>query len=652
MKTKLLVSILVTAIACCYATAQVPHGFNYQAIARNGVGVVLADTPLTVRITIQTSLTGGSKIWEETHSIITNEFGAMAIVIGTGTWTGGSETVFSEINWSSQILFLKTEVDPGTGYLLLGTTKLWTVPYSMAAEEIAGSVDKLLVTGKTASMEEPLFEVKNNTGQTIFAVYNEGVRIYVSDGGTKGIKGGFAIGGFDMTKGVGEYLRVSRDSIRMYLNEEAKTKKGGFAIGSFDREKGVKQDYLIVDQDSIRMYIRDAGKYRKGGFAIGGFGNGKADIPQFLSVNTNSTNVQVNDSLKGFSVTNIQGGGAADFIRMNKVNYFLGHESGSKTVVEGDNGKYNSFLGYMSGHENVSGKKNVFLGYKSGYKNNANYNVFVGNETGAENTSGDLNVFIGHQAGFKNNTGLRNSFLGYSAGNKNTTGFNNVYMGYYSGGDNQTGDNNTIIGSGSGFSQTAGSRNVFIGSGSGSDNFTGSGNVFIGYKAGADAYNVSNQLNIANSNTHTLITGTFGATDAVSQVDIKGSLFVKGALLSSSDIKLKTDLIPLINVLEKILSLNAYYFFWNQESEFSKGMCSERQIGLLAQEMERVFPELVKTDDLNIKSLDYTKIAPILIQAIKEQNGLIENQKTELEKLRNDLDFLKSQISDILKNKQ
>ena len=71
----------------------------------------------------------------------------------------------------------------------------------MVAGKLTGTVNKLAVTGKTTSMEEALFEVKNKDGQIIFAVYNEGVRVYVSDGDVKGKKGGFAIGGFGSTKG-------------------------------------------------------------------------------------------------------------------------------------------------------------------------------------------------------------------------------------------------------------------------------------------------------------------------------------------------------------------------------------------------------------------------------------------------------------------
>jgi uncharacterized protein YneR len=637
MKTKLLLFFLLFSSYCLLSPAQVPQGFNYQAIARDGTGAVLADTPLTVRITIQTSLTGGTTIWEETHSLTTNGFGAMTFVIGNGTCTGGEASFFSDINWGSQSLFLKTEVDTGAGFLFMGTTKLWTVPYSMAAEELTGSLDKLLVTGKTTSMEEPLFEVKNNMGQTIFAVYNEGVRIYVSDGGTKGIKGGFAIGGFDMNKGVGEYLRVSRDSIRLYLNEEAKTKKGGFAIGSFDRVKGVKQDYLIVDQDSIRMYIKDAGKYRKGGFAIGGFGNPKGPESQYLSVGSDRTNIQVTDTLKGFSVTNIQGGGSSDFMRIDKINSFIGHETGLVTAPNptGSEGKYNVFIGYQSGNKNTSGFKNVFMGYHAGlFNNSAEHNIFIGNESGVLNLTGRYNTFLGSQSGLYN-TASENTFIGYSAGLLNETGQFNTFLGTNSGAFHTAGNYNTFLGWGSG-NNNSGANNVFVGASAGSIN-TGTGNVYIGYNANMAGSNKLLITNSSNTPNVPLIYGEFNnKMVAINKATVTAgyTFWVEGAAggtntwNTASDAKLKTNISTISDALSKVLKLRGVNFEWRDSSNIEKG----RRMGFIAQEVAPVLPEVVsKSDDTYL--MQYGPVAAVIVEAVKEQQRIIIDQQKVIDEL-------------------
>ncbi len=92
---------------------------------------------------------------------------------------------------------------------------------------------KLEVVGDVSfPTNEPLFKVLNNNGDTVFAVYNEGVRVNISDGSKAGSPGGFAIGGITTKQGGEEYFRISRDSARIRFNSNTKAgSPGGFAIG-------------------------------------------------------------------------------------------------------------------------------------------------------------------------------------------------------------------------------------------------------------------------------------------------------------------------------------------------------------------------------------------------------------------------------------
>ena len=102
---------------------------------------------------------------------------------------------------------------------------------------------KLIVKSDASiDADTAIFEVKNKNGQTVFAVYEEGVRIYVDDSGTKAnsSKGGFAVGGFSAAKSAyGEYLRVTPDSVRVYIESSANSSKGGFAVGGFSAAKTI-----------------------------------------------------------------------------------------------------------------------------------------------------------------------------------------------------------------------------------------------------------------------------------------------------------------------------------------------------------------------------------------------------------------------------
>jgi hypothetical protein len=62
-----------------------------------------------------------------------------------------------------------------------------------------------------------------------------------------------------------------------------------------------------------------------------------------------------------------------------------------------------------------------------------------------------------------------------------------------------------------------------------------------------------------------------------------------------------------------------------------------KQIGVIAQDVEKSFPELVYTDKDGLKSVDYDKLGAILIEAVKEQQRTIDNQANEIQKLTNQI---------------
>ena len=300
MKTRLLLTASLS-FAFYLLSSQVPQGFNYQAIARDGSGTILANLALPVKIDIQTSLTGGTLIYEELFASVTsNSFGLISLVVGTGTQTGGSAASFSAIDWKAQTLYLKTIIQyPGTTWTTMGTSQIWAVPYSLVSKEVTGPLTKLGITGTTSDMEEALFEVKNKTGQTVFAVYNEGIRAYVGNGSSKGTKGGFSVGGYDATKGSTYDLFVlNTDSARLYFDTKPnlKGKKGGFSVGGYDMTKGgtVVQDMLDVSKDSVRVYVdsNPATKGVRGGFSVGGYDMTKGgSVSNYLNIETNSTGI-------------------------------------------------------------------------------------------------------------------------------------------------------------------------------------------------------------------------------------------------------------------------------------------------------------------------------------------------------------------------
>ncbi|NEQ78914.1 MAG: tail fiber domain-containing protein [Moorea sp. SIO2I5] len=108
-------------------------------------------------------------------------------------------------------------------------------------------------------------------------------------------------------------------------------------------------------------------------------------------------------------------------------------------------------------------------------------------------------------------------------------------------------------------------------------------------------------------------------TEGGVKLDVEGKIRTTDGVLTTSDATLKENVKPLKNGLKKILGLRGVSYQWKDEQNAT----GETQIGLVAQEVEEVFPELVSTDSQGMKSLSYSKLIAPLIEAIKEQNKKI-----------------------------
>jgi hypothetical protein len=614
---KSLVFLFVFIFICNLLSSQVPQGINYQACARDGSGNPISGETIDVMVGILSDTTATPVIVREElfSTIKTNSYGMFTLVPGTGTYQSGSVVKFSDIDWVSKPLFLRVKINYKGNWKYLGSAKLWSVPYSFIAGDLAGSVKKLRVTGNEASMDSALFEVRNKIGQTIFAVYNEGVRVYV-DNGTKGTK-------------------------------------GGFAIGSFDSNKGSSQPYFIVDSDSIRAYVdnNSAQKSNKGGFAIGGFDKTKGTLP---------------------------------FVSLKPKNYFIGQEAGSSNTT----GLYNSFIGYQAGKSNQNGNYNIFIGYQTGLNtigpsgaiggSEGSFNSYVGYQAGFSNIYGanntaigyaagynnisDKNTFLGSQSGYGNTSGYSNTFIGTASGHNNTTGTYNVFLGRDAGANVTTGNNNTLIGSGAGANIGAGEKNIIIGAGAMGENYfagagTGSSNIIIGFQAGYSAADNSsnifignqagfsetgsNLLVVSNSSTTTpLLYGNFSSN----KMRVNGDIEATGTITTVSDASLKQNITELTGVTEKLDLIRGVYFDWIKSGNTGLLLREGRQIGVIAQEVEKVYPELVIKDDKGYKTMDYTKLTAVLLQAIKEQKLQIQSTQQENNDLRAMIEILQRKV--------
>ena len=375
------VSFLVGMILWLGTLAQVPQGFNYQAVVRNDQGAPLAEQQVGIRLTLQNKA-GKAIYYSETHSANTSPQGVVSFVVGGGNVQSG---VFADIPWGEGNIYMKIEVDPaGDGnYTTLGVSQLQSVPYALYATsgtpgpqgeqgpagpqgepgptgpqgeqgpegplvfgtegqtlrhgettwEASSNIyntgtnvgigttdptEKLHVEGNIRAHglmldkqgtpdEDPLFVVRNSEGNIVFAVYEQGVRIYVdgdpADEG-KGNRSGFAIGGLTGFKDTGEeYFRVSRGYTQVLFDDQGKGNRSGFAIGGLTGFKADEdeRDFFSVSRERTQVLFDDQGKGNRSGFAIGGLTGFKAeeDEKDLFSVSRERTQVLFDDEAKG-----------------------------------------------------------------------------------------------------------------------------------------------------------------------------------------------------------------------------------------------------------------------------------------------------------------------------------------------------------------
>lgn len=141
-----------------------------------------------------------------------------------------------------------------------------------------------------------------------------------------------------------------------------------------------------------------------------------------------------------------------------------------------------------------------------------------------------------------------------------------------------------------------------------------------------------------------------GIPAPINKLEVAGNILATGDIYLSvcgvwlspvvcSDIRYKKDIIPLKEILPDVMKLDGIRYNWRKDEFPDNYFNDRRQIGFIAQEVEKVFLEIVNTNDKGYKSIDYAKLTPVLVEAIKELKAENDHLKTEhiaiLEQLKN-----------------
>ena len=294
-------------------------------------------------------------------------------------------------------------------------------------------------------------------------------------------------------------------------------------------------------------------------------------------------------------------------------------------------GSNNTATGAFALQKNTTGSVNTADGTEALFSNTTGIeNTATGAQALLSNTTGNANTATGDSALVGNTTGVRNTGTGSSALNENTTGNFNTATGSASLFFNVTGSANTASGDSALDENTTGSDNTAAGAAALAINTTGSNNIAIGESAGDNLTTGSNNIDIGNegatgesnaihigvqgTQTATSIAGIFGnplskSTASAVLIDSNGNL---GVQVSSA--RYKRDIRDMGDASDRLMKLRPVTFRYKADSTRAQ------QYGLIAEEVEKVYPELVVDGtDGKPEAVAYQVLPAMLLNEVQKQ---------------------------------
>ena len=306
-------------------------------------------------------------------------------------------------------------------------------------------------------------------------------------------------------------------------------------------------------------------------------------------------------------------------------------------------GASNTAAGYEALYSNTSGSYDTAMGaYALSLNTSGIFDTATGTAALQYNTIGYYNTASGTGALKFNTTGSYNTASGANALQFNTYGFNNVASGDFALGSNTTGNNNTGDGSGALASNIGGSYNSASGAGALGSNLNGSYNIAFGYQAGHNVVGNDNNIDIGNegsaedsgvirigtpgTQTGTAIAGIYG-TSVPGGIEVvinsKGHLGVK-----ISARRYKDDIQTMGESSERLYRLQPVTFRYKEaEPDGARPV----QYGLVAEEVAKIYPELVvRNDNGTIQGVRYDELAPMLLNEVQKQQKIVATQAAKI----------------------
>lgn len=642
--------VLSTAMGICGMSAyaqQLPNSFNYQAVVNADDGSPVAAKEITVEVSILKGSdcdNGGCPVlWQELHTPTTNEFGLFTVEIGAASATNttiGSAAKFSDINWldvSDGYYYLKVRADFGESEFLngmsdLGISKFSAVPYSLVAlttdqaERLTKNAD-----GKVAINLSELSDV------TVPADAKDGQILVLKDGkwtvadAPKGGDGTPAPSITKLSELTGD-VSISSPADNQVLTYSAgkwinKTPAaGGATVTKLSELTG---DVLIKDPKSSNALVYNGTRWVNQAVSV--------EMKNITDIDFSKTILNSKQSLF-FDISTRKW--------VNRLTTFADIDGVKLTSLAKDQILVWNGTNWVNSNQGSTWKENSSTDPKTLYTTDHRVGIGIDNPT---------ELFQVQVKGNTNSVSSDGTHLKILGGCLLLAGGRQSVKNKVSGAIACNGDagNCSIAFSGSGGTASAsGVASIAFGynvntKGNDYAQVFGEGTLLIQGKnesvLACGKYNAAgeNDLFCVGNGTETARANAFLITK-----DNKAS--VAGALVQTSDARLKTNINGIDNSLVSLMKLRGVTFNW----DLAKRPNSDKalQYGFIAQEVEKVFPELVNTDANGYKSLNYIGVIPVLTEAVKEQQSEIEDLKKENQELKSALESLLKRV-EALENK-
>ena len=611
--------VLLFSIILNAAPPPVPQKMSYQAVVRNSSNELLANKTIGMKISILYNTPTGTVVYAETQTPATNANGLISIAIGTGTVVDGS---FTAIEWTQGPHFIKTEIDPagGTAYSITSTSELLSVPYALAAM-VARNAETISNNSVTSAK--------------------------IADGTVGNADlGEMAVNSAKIQDGSITTTDLAGDIITTFKIEDGAVGNADLADGSVSFTKIADGAVAYAKISSMGAATGDVLKWN-GTTWTHGTDNAGITLPYSGVVNTNVGFVVINESgiaIEGLATSTSNEGAGTGLMGESRMDGGTGVRALASAVT-----------GTTYGVRAESKSSNGFgVQGKASHTTGNNYGVW-----GESNSSAGIGVVATNYSSTGTTYGVR-GIVSSPAG----------YSGYFTGGQFYVngkvgfGTNDPSAGlhlKGTAFPESF----IFLQSAAGEDagfrlyeGPTAKWHIYNNATAGGlDIYNngVVNAIFLKQSNAYV----GMGTTAPTVKLDVNGNARIRsigsgaytgvvnrtsdGTLTTAtSDVRMKENIQTLTDGLDKIMQLRGVSFTWKSNPEYGT------RVGLIAQEVEEVIPELVFTNPTDgYKGVNYAEMNAVLIEAVKEQQKLIRDLKDENDRLKTSSERNEARMTEI-----